>query len=312
MKSVKQGAVKGPQITPGMGVRELVESMGTMGFQATNLNDAVRVIKKMRDEKATIFLAFTSNMVSSGLREIFAQLLKMKLVDAVITTVGSVEEDLMKCSGDFLLGDFNMDDEQLRKKQINRIGNVLVPNKFYVDMEKKLIPFFGTVCSKQKEMGRLLAPSEIIAMLGETVKDENSILHWASKNKIPIFCPAITDGAFGLQLFFFKQDHKDFGIDVTADMKELSSLTFRTKKTGAIILGGGVAKHHTIGANLMKGGLDYAVYVTTAEESDGSLSGAMTKEAVSWGKIKAGRDHVTVKGEATIIFPLIAACMMPG
>jgi deoxyhypusine synthase len=216
----------------------------------------------------------------------------------------------MKCSGDFLMGDFDMNDEELHKKGINRIGNVLVSNKMYIGLEKALQPFFGQVYARQKETGKMLAPSEIIAMLGETVKDENSMLYWASKNKIPMYCPAITDGAFGLQAFFFKQDHKDFGIDVTADMAQLSSLTFKTKKTGAIILGGGVAKHHTIGANLLRGGLDYAVYVGTSDESDGSMSGARTKEAVSWGKIKEGRDHVSVTGEATVVFPLIVACMV--
>jgi len=153
---------------------------------------------------------------------------------------------------------------------------------------------------KQKESGRLQSPSEIIRELGKGVDDENSILYWATKNNIPIFCPAITDGAFGLQLHFFKQENPDFGIDVTADMKDLADLVLNSEKTGGIILGGGVAKHHTIGANILRDGLDYAVYVSTATEADGSLSGAKVKEAVSWGKVSETADNVYVEGDATI------------
>jgi deoxyhypusine synthase len=76
-------------------------------------------------------------------------------------------------------------------------------------------------------------------------------------------------------------------------------------KTGGIILGGGISKHHTIGVNLLRGGLDYAVYVTTGFPWDGSLSGARTNEAVSWGKIKEEAAQVTVDCDATIAFPMI-------
>ena len=155
----------------------------------------------------------------------------------------------------------------------------------------------------------MISPSELIYELGKIVKDENSILYWASKNNIPIFCPAITDGAFGLQLYFFKQSNKDFGIDVTADMKQLGELVLNAEKTAGIILGGGFAKHHLIGVNILRGGLDYEIYVTTAGEGDGSLSGARPKEAKSWSKIKEDANNVCIEGDATIIFPLLALSM---
>jgi deoxyhypusine synthase len=289
-------------------VEELVRKMGSFGFQATQLSKAADVIKQMRQEHATIFLSFTSNMVSSGLREVFASLVKNRMVDVIVTTVGSVEEDLMKCEKPFLLGDFNAPDAELHRKGINRIGNIFVPSDRYVWLEKVLQPFLGRMLQLQKA-GRMLSPREIIHELGKEAHDDNSILYWATKNNIPIFCPGITDGAFGLQVYFFKQEHDDFGIDVTADMKELSDIVLNAKKAGGIILGGGIAKHHTIGMNLMRDGLDYAVYVSTGSEGDGSLSGARTKEGVSWGKVKDTPNHVFVEGDATIIFPLLAIMM---
>ncbi|MBN1923474.1 MAG: deoxyhypusine synthase [Nanoarchaeota archaeon] len=295
--------VKG--LKPTNDLKDLVEQLGSAGFQATHVKQAVDIIKKMKKENATIILTFTSNMVSSGLRELFAEIVKQKFIDAIITGVGSVEEDLMKCTQPFLLGSFNMNDKELHQEGVNRIGNILVPNDRYEKLEDTLWPFFEHLLKLQEEKNRMLGPSEIIFELGKFVKDENSILYWASKNNIPIFCPAILDGAFGLQLYYFKQEHPEIGIDVTADMKKESDLILNAEKTGGIILGGGFAKHHAIGMNIVRGGFDYAVYVTTAEAYDGSLSGANTSEAVSWSKIKEEANTAVVHADATIVFPLI-------
>lgn len=67
----------------------------------------------------------------------------------------------------------------------------------------------------------------------------------------------------------------------------------------------GVAKHHVCNANLMRNGADFAVYVNTAQEFDGSDSGARPDEAVSWGKIRVDAAPVKVYCDATIAFPLI-------
>ena len=55
----------------------------------------------------------------------------------------------------------------------------------------------------------------------------------------------------------------------------------------------------------MKNGADFAVYVSTAQEYDGSDSGARPDEAVSWGKIRTDAKPVKVYGDASIMFPLI-------
>ena len=156
-----------------------------------------------------------------------------------------------------------------------------------------------------------VAPSEIAKKIGEkTGKD--SFLHWCTKNDIPVFCPGITDSAIGLQTYFFKQQNKGFAIDVTKDMGKLAQIALDAEKSGGIVLGGGISKHHAIGVNLLRGGFDYAVYVTTSSPWDGSLSGARTNEGISWGKIKEEANHVTVDSDATIAFPLIMAQLLRG
>lgn len=286
-----------------MKVAELVSQLRKAGFQGTELGRAVEVVKRMKKEGATIFLSFTANMVASGLRGIFADLARIGFIDVIITTGGAVDHDMIKAYKPYLIGDFDLDDLELRKAGINRLGNILIPNDRYEILEQLIRPIFLNLYEK----GHAISPSELCKEIGLSMEDKGSFLYWAARRGIPVFCPGITDSAIGLQAFFFKQDHPNFKIDVTADMKQLADIVFEAEKTGAIVLGGGIAKHYTIGANLMRGGLDYAVYVTTAVQWDGSLSGARTREAISWGKLREESKHVTVYGDAVVIFPMMMA-----
>ena len=270
------------------------------GFQATNLGRAIDIIGRMKKEKAAVFLTFTSNMVASGLRGIISQMCKRKFVDAIITAGGSLDHDLIRSAKPYMLGDFMMDDASLHKKGVNRIGNILVPNDRYEYLEGFITKAFDELYAE----GKATCPSAIARKIGEKTGPD-SFLHWCTKNKIPVFCPGITDSAIGLQAYFYRQRKKDFAIDVTKDMNELAQLSLNAEKTGGIVLGGGISKHHAIGVNLLRGGFDYAVYVTTSSPWDGSLSGARTNEGISWGKIKEKASHVTVDCDASIALPLI-------
>jgi deoxyhypusine synthase len=308
--------VKGFSLSSSMSVRELSSQMRHAGLQATQVGRAVEIIGEMKKEKATIILTFTTNLVSSGLRETFAQLVRQKKVHCIITAIGSVEEDLMKTLVPFEQGSFDADDWQLHAEGRNRVGNIIIPNEAYVRLEKVLQPFFEAELKKQQSLRRLLAPHEIIRDLGVDLESlpegvrTRSFVYWAAKNNIPVFCPAPTDGAFGLQLYFFKQKHPEFGVDVSGDLKPLGQLVLDAEKTGGIILGGGVAKHHAIGANLLREGFDYAVYVSTGTPYDGSLSGARVNEAVSWGKVSEKAQIVHVEGDASVVFPILACGML--
>jgi deoxyhypusine synthase len=120
----------------------------------------------------------------------------------------------------------------------------------------------------------------------------------------------VTDGAFGFHLFMFQQDHPDFVVDVVKDFSNILFSTSQDEKKGLISLGGSISKHHAILACLLNGGLDYAVYLTTASSSSGSMSGASTNEAKSWGKIKDDSDAVTVIGDVSVMFPLVMVSVL--
>ncbi|KHJ75675.1 hypothetical protein OESDEN_24709 [Oesophagostomum dentatum] len=84
-------------------------------------------------------------------------------------------------------------------------------------------------------------------------------------------------------------------------------MAVKSNRTGVLILGGGVVKHHINNANLMRNGSDFTVYINTGMEFDGSDSGAQPDEAVSWGKIKPSAQSVKVCADATLVFPLLVA-----
>lgn len=285
----------------GMSVAELVGSYASLGFQSIELTRASSAIVKMKKASAKIFLTFTSNMVTSGLRGFFAQIIRLKMADIIVTTVGSVEEDIMKARGEkFVIGNFRSDDVALHENGVNRVGNLMITNESYCNFESLMLPMLEKLYEKKKRW----AVSEMLSEIGLMLDDENSILHQAAKNNVPIFCPAITDGAFGFHLFMFQQKHPDFIVDVVADFKNILLSVSQDDIKGLISLGGGVSKHHAILSSLLNGGLDYAVYMTTARESSGSMSGATTNEAKSWGKIKDDSDAATVIGDVAITFPL--------
>ena len=286
---------------PGMSVKDLVEDMGQVGFQSVELSRAADLIVKIKKNNAKTFLTFTSNMVTSGLRSFFAQLIKLKMANVIVTTVGAIEEDIMKAMGeDFLIGKFESDDVELHERGINRVGNLMIKNESYMNFEDWMNPFLDKLYSKERRW----AVSELLREIGLVLDDENSILYQAAKNNVSIFCPAITDGAFGFHLYLFQQKHKDFIVDVVKDFGNILLSTNFDEKKAVIALGGSISKHHAILCTLLNGGAEYALYMTTAHKTSGSMSGATTSEAKSWGKVKDEVDIATVIGDVTITFPL--------
>ncbi len=293
--------VKDFQWKKGTKVSDLVMDLGSSGFQGIELKKATDCFVKMKKEGAKIYLTFTSNMVTSGLRGFFAQIVKLGMADIVITTVGSIEEDIMKTIGeDFYIGKYSSDDVALHERGTNRVGNILIKNESYEKFESWANGFLKKLYEKKERW----PVAEMLKEMGLLLNDENSILYQCAKKNVPLFCPAITDGAFGFHLFLFQQDHPDFVIDVVKDFSTLIYSSSHDDKKGIIALGGGVSKHHAILGSLLNGGAEYAVYMTTAHQHSGSLSGATTQEAKSWGKIKDDADAVTVIGDASVFFPM--------
>jgi deoxyhypusine synthase len=299
--------VKDFEIEKSRDLREILAQMEELGgFQGNKVAEAVNILERMiKDKKSLNFMSFPACLVATGIRGVFKEMVKRKWFDLVITTCGTLDHDLARSWGDYYCGSFGLNDEEVKKKGFSRLGNVLVPDRVYAEqVEKNVQRFLSEIYEEKKE----LATYELVWEFGKRLDSKDSIIHWATKNKIPVIVPGITDGMIGYQLWMFSQ-HKDFKINVLKDEQLLNDRVWDAEKTGALIIGGGISKHHTIWWNQFKGGLDYAVYLTTAIEEDGSLSGARPREAVSWGQIKENAEKIFIYGEATSILPLIVSAL---
>jgi deoxyhypusine synthase len=310
IEDLKRFVLKEPildyEVSKDMSICDFIEKLGgAHGFMAGHVYAASRVLAEMiMDGDATRILSFTGNIVSTGLRGVLAQLVRSGWFHAVITTCGALDHDIARSTGGgYYKGDWGYDDSMLRSAGIHRLGNVLIPIENYgLQVEK----FTRSLLEDIAKISKKWSVSDLLLEAGRRISDKYSILNAAYERRVPIFVPGVYDGAFGSQIVF---NHHALGLelDLIRDEKKIIELVVSSRRLGALIIGGGISKHHTIWWAQLREGLDYAIYLTTAVEYDGSLSGAHPREAISWGKIKPGAKSLVVYGDATITLPLVVA-----
>ncbi len=282
------------------------------GFSAKGVADGVDLLTRiLADREMTTFLSFPADIVATGTRGVLATLVREGYVDAVITTCGTLDHDLARSFRPYYHGAWDLDDAGLHRRHLYRLGNLVIPEANYGKIvEQKMRPILDRLW---KGGTRALSTVDLSAAIGAAIPPKagrTSILRAAYDRKVPVFVPGITDGAVGSQVWLYWQDHKGLSFDLLADEQRLSDLVFEARRSGAVMLGGGISKHHTIWWNQFREGLDAALYLTTAVEWDGSLSGARTREAISWGKVKTSARHVTVEGDVTLLLPLMVGAAL--
>ena len=301
--------VKDIEIDSNTSIEKIFEELSKSGgFESVNLSTGVEILSEMiADKQCLKFISFVGAVVSTGLRGILKDMLKNKWFDVAITTCGALDHDIARHFSDYKEGSFTMDDNELADQDIHRLGNVLVPMDSYGPLiEEKMQAFL----EEEYQNGvKEMTTAEICKMIGKHL-GEDSFLYWAYKNDISVVVPGIMDGAVGSQIWLFTQKHNDFKLNMAGDADLLSGFIFKAEKSGAFMIGGGISKHHTLWWNQYREGLDYAFYITTAQEFDGSLSGALVREAISWGKVTQKAKQSTLHAEVTTILPFIYAALV--
>lgn len=301
--------VKDIEIDSNTSIEKIFEELSKSGgFESVNLSAGVEILSEMISDKQCLkFISFVGAVVSTGLRGILKDMLKNKWFDVAITTCGALDHDIARHFSHYKEGSFTMDDNELADQDIHRLGNVLVPMDSYGPLiEEKMQGFL----EEEYQQGvKEMTTAEICKMIGKHL-GEDSFLYWAYKNDISVVVPGIMDGAVGSQIWLFTQKHNDFKLNMAGDADLLSGYIFKAEKSGAFMIGGGISKHHTLWWNQYREGLDYAFYITTAQEFDGSLSGALVREAISWGKVTQKAKQSTLHAEVTTILPFIYAALV--
>ncbi len=285
-------------------ITEYLKAMKDAGvLGAGRLGRATEIVKRMFDDKdCYTFLSMSGPMVPGGLRNITRHLIENGYVQAVVTSGANIVHDLVEAYGG---GHYRVpskkDDAELREAGMGRIADIFVHEKDFELFEKGIYKFLDSL---PKEMLTTLAPSEFLAQLGKTIEDTDSIVRQAANHNVPIFSPGLMDSMLGFHLYTYSTT-KNLALDFVKDLRILGNIVTGQKKMGAIMLGGGLTKHFTMGSTILRGGLDMAVQITLDRPEGGSLGGAPLVEGVSWQKMQTEASFETVIGDATIIFPLM-------
>lgn len=289
--------VKPIRIEKNMTAKQLVSSMNDLGFGAGKIYRASEIIKKMfEDRDCKVFLGMAGAMVPAGMKQIIMDMLDE--TDVFVTTGANLTHDLIEAIGEqHYISEGQISDEELNKKQLDRIYNILMKNKVYAKLED----FFR----KNKEQFKKCANiKQLLWKIGELSPAE-CILKKCYEKKIPIFCPAIADSGIGLMFWGMIAQGEKFPVNVFDDMSEIIDIAWTSKKSGVIYIGGGTPKNFIQQSLQFSKGADYGVQITTDRAEPGGSSGAPLQEGISWGKMNPDAEFVDVFCDATIALPLI-------
>ena len=299
MKPVNHIKLKKP-----LSVNELVKQMDAVGvLGAGRLAKAVNICSAMiKDKDCKVFLGLAGPLVPGGIREIIIDIIKNKWVDVVVTTGANLTHDLGEALGyKHYQGSADANDEELNKKGFDRVYESYMPNKIYEGIEDFIVKNFDKLKDKKSikdflwELGRLTP--------------KKSICKACFENKIPLFCPAISDSGIGLMIWGQLAKGKNIETRAFEDLIEIIDISWSAKKTGVIYFGGGVPKNYIQQAMQFSKSAVYGVQVTMDRPEPGGSSGAGLKEGISWGKMNPKAKFVDLICDVTIAMPMIYAAL---
>ena len=290
--------VKHVKIKKGMKVDELVRGMRDAGVMGGGkLGKAVDILEEMiKDKECKVFVGVAGALIPGGMREIIIDLLDY--VDVFVCTGATLTHDLIEALGNrHYQGTERIDDAKLNKKGIDRIYDSFMKNEVYQDLEEFFNEHFDELKSEENI-------KEFLWKLGSLVK-ERSILKKCYENRIPIFCPGISDSGIGLMVWNKIVNNEECKVKVFDDLKEMLDIAITSKKNGILYLGGGVPKNFIQQALQFGNMASYGVQITMDRAEHGGSSGAELREGISWGKMSDKGKFVDVICDITIALPVI-------
>ena len=296
--------------------RKIISSMAKMSFVSRETANAANIYNEMlKDKNCTIFLTLAGSTSAAGCMNIYKDLVKYNMVDAVVATGASIiDMDFFEALGfNHYQGSQFQNDTELRKNYIDRIYDTYIDENQLQICDKKICEIADNL------EPRSYTSREFIHEIGKYLKEnsvkKDSLIQTAFENNVPIFCPAFTDSSagFGLVIHQEKNPKKHITIDSIREFRELTEIKIQSKGSGLFMIGGGVPKNFiqdtVICAELLGKEVDmhkYAIQITVADSRDGACSSSTLKEASSWGKVDVTKEQM-VFAEATSVLPLIAS-----
>ena len=296
--------------------RKIISSMQKMSFVSRETGNAANIYNEMlKDKDCTIFLTLAGSTSAAGCMNIYRDMVKYNMVDAVVATGASIiDMDFFEALGfKHYRGSQFQDDNELRENYIDRIYDTYIDEDELQICDKIICDIADSLKPKSYTSREFI--NEIGKYLKKNAKKKDSLIETAYNNNVPIFCPAFTDSSagFGLVIHQEKNPNNHITIDSIREFRELTEIKVRSNKSGLFMIGGGVPKNFiqdtVICAELLGKEVDmhkYAIQITVADSRDGACSSSTLKEASSWGKVDTTKEQL-IFAEATSVLPLIAS-----
>tara|TARA_B100000035_G_scaffold212401_1_gene182022 strand:- start:3351 stop:4394 length:1044 start_codon:yes stop_codon:yes gene_type:complete len=296
--------------------RPIISSMEKMSFVSRETANAAKILNEMiKDKDCTIFLTIAGSTSAAGCMNIYKDLVKYNMVDAIVATGASIiDMDFFEALGfKHYQGSQFQDDQELRKNYIDRIYDTYIDEDELQMCDKTVCDIANSLTPKSYTSREFIY--EIGKYLKQNSKKKDSLIETAYDKNVPIFCPAFTDSSAGFGLVMHQEQNpkNHITIDSIREFRELTEIKIRSKGSGLFMIGGGVPKNFiqdtVICAELLGKEVDmhkYAVQITVADSRDGACSSSTLKEASSWGKVDITKEQM-VFAEATSVLPLIAS-----
>ena len=296
--------------------RKIIESMSKMSFTSRDTANASKIFNEMiEDKECTIFLTLAGSTSAAGCMQVYSDLVKYNMVDAVVATGASIiDMDFFEALGfKHYQGSQFQDDAELRDNYIDRIYDTYIDEEELQACDKIICDIANKLKAKSYTSREFIW--ELGKFLSKNSKKKGSLIETAYNNNVPIFCPAFTDSSAGFGLVMHQEQNpkSHITIDSIREFRELTEIKIKSKQSGLFMIGGGVPKNFiqdtVVCAELLGKKIDmhkYAVQITVADTRDGACSSSTLKEASSWGKVDLAKEQM-VFAEATSVVPLIAS-----
>jgi len=295
---------------------EIVEAMKRMSFTSRDLGRAAEIYDMMLSDKdCAIILTLAGSTSAGGCMNLYADLVKNNMVDAIVATGASiVDMDFFEALGfKHYRGTPFVNDHDLRERYIDRIYDTFIDEEQLQECDKTI----GKIADSLEP--RPYSSREFIWEMGKWLtknsKKKDSLVQAAYENNVPIFCPAFSDSSAGFGLVLHQHNHpqKHVSIDSVRDFYEVTKIKMESPTSGLLMIGGGVPKNFAqdtvVCAEVLGKEVPmhkYAIQITVADVRDGACSSSTLKEASSWGKVDTTYEQM-VYAEATSVLPLIAS-----
>ncbi len=307
-------------------------------FNAAALIDAADAYVRHLDGGGSMFMTLAGAMSTAELGLSLAEMIRRDKVQAICCTGANLEEDVFN----LVAHDHYVrvphyrqltaeDEEALLARHLNRVTDTCIPEEEAIRRIEDVVLEEWLAADKA---GKQYFPHEFLYRILTSGKltqhyqidPKDSWLLAAAEKDLPVIVPGWEDSTLGniYASHCITGEIRNVhtvrgGIEYMMMLADWYKSTCRTSPVGFFQIGGGIAGDFPICVvPMLEQDLRitdiprwaYFCQISDSTTSYGSYSGAVPNEKITWGKLSAETPKFIIESDATIVAPLIFACVL--